>query len=104
MGNICLEDRGRIEAARDRHVIGQSYNYIKAYLRPSPASRKDNAMKPILEIAYLNLAMREYGLNEVEKGSMLRLILAAQETSQANRLLSGFGVVGPRVTIGAMGG
>jgi hypothetical protein len=41
-------------------------------------------MRPILELAYLNLAIGEYDLNEVEKGSMLRLILTAQETSQAN--------------------
>ena len=41
-------------------------------------------MKPILELAYLNLAMRGYDLNEVEKGSMLRLILAEQETLEAN--------------------
>jgi hypothetical protein len=84
MGNICLGDRGRIEAARDRHVIGQSYNWIKAYLCPPPASREGNAMRPILELAYLNLAMGKYDLNEVEKGSMLHLILTAQETSQAN--------------------
>jgi hypothetical protein len=84
MEDVCLGDRGRIEAARDRHVIGESYNCIKAYLRPSPASRRSNAMKPILELAYLNLAMREYDLNEVEKGSMLRLILAEQETLEAN--------------------